>query len=136
MKPNRIAAIICWIITVAFTAVFFHTIGELDILVSVALGIVLQAILTIGERPLWRWALKRANGRFALMAVGLTLVDGILNAAGMYNNVPKLSSSGVGLMLSDAFSLPPTIGKQAAFGIALFIGVIVAGLPEYLWELE
>jgi hypothetical protein len=96
MKPNRIAAIICWIITVAFTAVFFHTIGELDILVSVALGIVLQAILTIGERPLWRWALKRANGRFALMAVGLTLVDGILNAAGMYNNVPKLSSSGVG----------------------------------------
>jgi hypothetical protein len=50
--------------------------------------------------------------------------------------VPRLSESGLGKMLIEIFGLSPNVSAPAAGIIALAIELLVAGLSEYLWEME
>ena len=136
MKPNRIAAFIAWLVSVWFTALFLSNAGELGYILAGSLAFVMQAVLTIAERPLWRWILRRDGGKLVLAGLVITLLDGTINAAGMYPLVPRFGTSGIGFMLVDAFNLNPRIDKLTAISIAMFFGTLVAGLAEYLWELE
>ena len=136
MNPNRIAATIVWIVSVWFTALFLHGATELGYLLSSAFALALQGVLTIGERPLWRAVFLRGKGKYSFIGFIITLIDGALNAAGIYPGISKMNNSSVGLMLIDVFNLSPRIERVPAFIIALVIGMLVAGAAEYLWELE
>jgi hypothetical protein len=138
MKPNRIAAFAAWLLSVWFTALLFASAGELPILgIGGLLALALQAMLTIAERPIWRYAYKRNGGKILLMGVLITLADGVLlNGAGIYPAIGTLTKTPVGFMLTDSLALAPTIDKVPAAVIAAFIGTVVAGLAEYLWELS
>ena len=95
-----------------------------------------QWLLTLAERPLWRWILRRKDGRFILASVVVTGIDGLLNAAGLYPYIGALTGSNLIAMIADVAKVDPTIGKPAAFVLAGAIGLLVAALAEFYWELD
>jgi hypothetical protein len=134
---NRIASIIAWLIGVLFTylvlAAAAPDLGWLWVLI-IALGG--QLLLTIAEKPLWKWILRRKGGKLVVFGVGVTLIDGGINAGGIYPYVPRLADTSIGKMLIEVFELSPKISTPAAALLALAFGLLIAGLAEYLWELE
>jgi len=134
---NRVASVIAWLLGVLFTYLLLREVAPaLGMLVALAIASASQMLLTIAERPLWRWALRRKGGKLVLFGLGVTLIDGAINAGGIYPFVPELSKSGIGKMLIEVFDLSPKVSSPAAAVIALAIGLLVAGLSEYLWEME
>jgi len=97
---------------------------------------VAQWLLTLAERPLWRWILRRKDGRFIMASVVVTGIDGLLNAAGLYPYVGSLTGSNLVAMIADVARVDPTIEKPAAFLIAGAVGLLVAALAEFYWELD
>src|SRR5215207_8159733 len=88
---NRVAAVVSWLIGVLFTYLLLKAVAPaLDFLVALGIALSSQLLLTLAERPLWRWALRRKGGRLVLFAIGVTLVDGGINAGGIYPYVPRL----------------------------------------------
>lgn len=137
LRWNRIAAIVAWGIGVLFSYMLLQSVApSLGWFAAFALSAGVQFLLTLAERPLWRWALRRKNGHFVVFGVGVTIIDAAINAGGIYPYVPRLSQTDLGKMLIEVFSLSPTISQPAAMGIAFGIGLLVAGLSEYLWEVE
>jgi hypothetical protein len=134
---NRVASVIAWLIGVLFTylvlAAAAPALGWLWTL-TIALGG--QLLLTIAEKPLWKWILRRKGGKLVAFGVGVTLIDGGINAGGIYPYVPRLVDTSIGKMLIEVFELSPKVSTPAAALIALAIGLLIAGLAEYLWELE
>jgi hypothetical protein len=134
---NRVASAISWLIGVLFTYLLLAAVvPTLGWFWAVLIAAGAQLLLTLAERPLWRWALRRKGGKLVLFAVGVTLVDGGINAGGIYPFVPQLAKTGLGKMLIEVFALSPAVSAPAAGVIALAIGILVAGLSEYLWEME
>ncbi len=137
LRWNRIAAIVAWGIGVLFSYMLLRSVApSLNWFAALVLSAGAQFLLTLAERPLWRWALRRKNGKFVVFGVGVTIIDAAINAGGMYPYVPRLSQTDLGKMLIEVFSLNPAISQPAAMGIAFGIGLLVAGLSEYLWEVE
>lgn len=134
---NRVASVIAWLLGVLFTYLLLREVAPgLGMLVALAIAGASQMLLTIAERPLWRWALRRKGGKLVTFAIGVTGVDGLINAGGIFPFVPQLAQTGMGKMLIEVFDLSPTISSPTAAVIALAIGLLVAGLSEYLWEME
>lgn len=137
LKWNRVAAVVAWLLGVLFTYLLLSDLAPdapwLFLLTISGGG---QFLLTLAERPLWRWALRRKSGRFVALGAIITLLDGAINAGGIYQFVPNLANTDLGKMLIEVFSLNPKISQLTAAGIALLLGLLVAGLCEYLWEME
>lgn len=132
---SKIAAIAAWFGGVFTTYLFLHTaMPELPMFVAGIAAALMQWTLTLAERPLWRALLKRGGGKMAGVAVVMTIIDALLNAAGIYPFTSRLAQTGLGLMLSEVFAVQPTMGTRAAFLVAFLIGLLVASLPEALWE--
>lgn len=135
---NRLAGAVAWLIGAYLTYLFLRTFAgdPLGLGGAIVVAIVAQALLTMAERPLWRWLLRRRGGRFVLASLAVTLIDGALNAAGLYPYIGKLSGTNVVTMFSDALSIDPTIGKPTTLLLAGVLGLIVAALAEFYWELD
>ena len=137
LRWNRIASLVAWAIGVLFSYMLLRGVAPgLGWLAALLLAAGAQFLLTLAERPLWRWALRRKNGKLVAFGVGMTMIDAAINAGGIYPYVPRLSQTDLGKMLIEVFSLSPTISQPTAMGIAFGIGLLVAGLSEYLWEVE
>jgi hypothetical protein len=132
---NKITAGVAWLGGVFTTYLFFHVaMPELPIAIAAIAAALVQWVLTRAERPLWRYLLKRNGGKFASVAVVVTLIDALLNAAGIYPFTNRLAQTDLGRMLAEVFAVQPTMGTRAAFLTAFVIGLLVASLPEALWE--
>jgi hypothetical protein len=137
MNYNRVAGGGAWLIGVFLTYLFLRTLkgDPLGGVGALAVALIAQWLLTLAERPLWRWLLRRKDGRFIAASVAVTGLDGVLNAAGLFPYIGALTGSNVVAMIADVAHVDPTIGKPAALLIALAIGLLVAALAEYYWEL-
>jgi hypothetical protein len=134
---NRIASVISWLIGVLFTYLLLASAApNLGLLIALGIALASQLLLTLAERPLWRWTLRRKGGKLVLFGLDVTGVDGLINAGGIYPYVPQLAKTGPGQMLIEVLSLSPNVSRPAAAIIAFAIGLLVAGLSEYLWEME
>jgi len=135
---NRLAGGGAWLIGVLLTYLFLRTFkgDPLGLVGAVVVAFIAQWLLTLAERPLWRWVLRRKDGRFIVASMAVTGVDGLLNAAGLYPYIGALTGSNLVAMIADVAHIDPTIEKPAAFLIALAIGLLVAALAEYYWELD
>jgi hypothetical protein len=135
---NRVAGAGAWAIGVLLTYLFLRTFkgDPLGFLGAIAVALIAQWLLTLAERPLWRWILRRKDGRFILASVAVTMIDGLLNAAGLYPYIGALTGSNVATMIADVAHIDPTIGKPAALVLAGAIGLLVAALAEFYWELD
>lgn len=132
---NRVASIVAWLGGTFTTYLFFATaLPELAWYASFTLAGLVQWLLTMGERPLWRRLLGRRGGQAAPLAFVVTIGDGLLNAAGIYPFVGQLAKTGLGAMLAEVLHVERAMDPLAAFGVAFLLGLIVAALPEFLWE--
>lgn len=133
---SKIAAIIAWLCGV-FTTYLFIATSAMDVPwhVSLIAAFVIQWVLTIAEKPLWKVMLRRKGGKFVILGVVVTCIDGVLNAAGIYPYVGRLAQTNVGTMLSEVLGVSQTMGTRSAFLLAFAIGLVIAALPEYLWEI-
>lgn len=132
---NRIAAIAAWLGGVFTTYLFFHAaMPELPNFIALAAAALVQWTLTLAERPLWRFLLKRSGGRLAGVGVIITLIDAMLNAAGVYPFTSRLAQTDLGRMLAEVFNVQAAMSAQPSFLVAFLIGLLVASLPEALWE--
>jgi len=137
LRWNRIASVAAWLIGVLFTYMLLRSVApSLSWLTALGMAAGGQFLLTWAEKPLWKWALRRKGGKFVTFGVGVTIIDAAINAGGIYPYVPRLSQTDLGKMLIEVFSLNATISQPVALAIALAIGLLVAGLAEYLWEME
>src|SRR5215213_279381 len=93
MNYNRVAGGGAWLIGVFLTYLFLRTFkgDPLGWFGAVAVALIAQWLLTLAERPLWRWILRRKDGRFIAASVAVTAIDGLLNAAGLYPYVGALT---------------------------------------------
>jgi len=132
---SRFAAILAWLGGVFTTWLFFHAaMPELPWIIGVAAAALIQWTLTLAEKPLWKYLLKRSGGRLAGVAVVMTLIDALLNAAGIYPFTSRLAQTDLGRMLAEVFGVQAAISAQPSFLVAFLIGLLVASLPEALWE--
>jgi hypothetical protein len=134
---NKVASGLAWLIGVLFTYLLLREAARgRGFLLALGIAGGGQLLLTLAERPVCAWALRRKGGKLVLFGAGVTLVDGGINAGGIYPYVPRLPNTGLGKMRIEVFGLNPTVSAPAAAVIALAMGLLVAGLAEYLWEME
>ncbi len=134
---NRIAAYVAWLLSVFFTFLCVIQLAPaMSILLALLIAFVGQFLFTVAERPLWRWILKRDSGKWGIVAAIVTLIDGAINAGGIYTYIPRIANTGLGKMFIHAFSLSPNVNAFAQLSISLFIGTLTAGLYEYLEGLD
>jgi hypothetical protein len=134
---SKVASAIAWLCGV-FTTYLFIATSAVDVPwhVSLLAAFVIQWVLTIAEKPLWRVMLRRKGGKFVLLGIIMTCIDGVFNAAGIFPYVGRLAQTNVGAMLSEVLGVSQTMGTRSAFMLAFAIGLVIAALPEYLWEVD
>lgn len=132
---QKIAGIVAWLAGVFTTYLFFiAAMPELGQLSALTAAAIVQGVLTMAERPLWRWILKRPGGKFAGVAAIVTGIDALFNAAGVYPFTSRLAQTDLGHMLAEVFNVQAAVSAQPSFLIAFLIGLLLASLPEALWE--
>lgn len=137
LNYNRAAAIIAWLGGAFLTYLFYAVAAPgLHWLVAFVFAALTQAVLTLAERPLWRRFARKSGGKLVPLAIIVTVIDAMLNAAGVYPYMGQIAQTGVGVMLADAFQVQPTLSTRAAIGLAFVLGLILAGIPEMLWEYD
>lgn len=132
---SKIAAVVAWFGGVFTTWLFITTAApDMPWYIGLLTAGVIQWVLTIAEKPLWRVMLRRKGGKFVFLGIIVTCIDGVLNAAGIFPYVGRLAQTNVGTMLSEVLGVSQTMETRSAFLLAFAIGLVIAGLPEYLWE--
>jgi hypothetical protein len=135
IDTNRIAAVVAWLLGVFTTYLFAaRAMPSASWFVSLLLAGTAQWLLTVAERPLWRFVMRRSGGRMVSLGLVVTFIDGLLNAGGIYPYMGRLAQTDVGIMLTEVLSVKSAMTPTSAFLLALALGLVVAGLPEYLWE--
>lgn len=135
LDTYRIASIVAWLLGCFTTYLFIaRAAPSIGIIISAVLATAAQWLLTIAERPLWRFIMRRRGGKFVAVGLIVTLIDGIINAGGVYPYMGRLAQTDVGVMISEVLGVQQAMSPTSAFALALAIGLVVAGLPEYLWE--
>jgi len=134
LNASRIAAIGAWLIGVFTTWLFANkAMGGNAWFLALMLALAAQSLLTLAERPLFRLIWGR-GGRFTLLAVLSVVIDALLNAAGIYPYIGRMADTDLGAMLVEVFNVKPAVDPISAFVIALVLGIVLAGMPEGLWE--
>lgn len=134
---NRVAGIVAWLIGVYFTWRFFTAADPTVhwLIMAIAAGLV-QWVLTLVERPLWRRLARKPGAKLVPLAFIVTIIDGLINGAGIYPLTGRIAQTGVGKMIADLFRVEPQLSTQGAIILAIVLGLIVAGLPEALWQYD
>lgn len=94
---------------------------------QVGIGIALQAIFTVLERPVLR---GKAN-RISALVLG---IDTLVNAGGIYPFALRMSATPTAAMVSQTFNLAPQMSPAAAFVVSLILGFLLAAAPEATWR--
>src|SRR3954469_12953052 len=98
---SKAAAITAWLIGTFTTWLFLYAAAtEVHRLILIPIAGLIQGVLTLAERPLWRFIMRRAGGRFALLGLIITLIDGVINAGGIYPFTGRLAQTDVGKMMA------------------------------------
>jgi hypothetical protein len=134
---NKVFAAGAWLLGVSTTYLFMaYVLPDLYWIPNLGIAAGLQGLMTWGERPLWRAMLGRSGGRFAPMALIITLVDGVINAGGVYPYAGRFAHTSVGLMFAEVLHVKPEMTPIASLVLAMVLGLILAMLAEYLWEVR
>lgn len=103
----------------------------------VAVAMFVQWLLTRGQSPFWRWHLHRRAVPPQVFGIALfsLLIDMLINAGGVWPLAQNLGKVDAWKII-EAASQPGDPNVMAKIGMALFVGVVIAGFAEYFWNLE
>jgi hypothetical protein len=90
-------------------------------------AMIVQIAFTAVERNIWR-------GRYNVLAVLVLGIDALINAGGLWRWLARVDQTPAWLMLRDALGAPETLDSVSKVLIALVVGVVLAYLPEAIWE--
>src|SRR6266496_2604167 len=98
---SKLAAVMAWFGGVFTTWLFISASAlSLPLYIGLPAAALIQWVLTIAEKPLWRVMLRRKGGKFVILGIVVTIVDAVFNAAGIYPYVGRLAYTNVGMMMS------------------------------------
>jgi hypothetical protein len=90
-------------------------------------ALILQAILTAGESPLWR-----GKGQWWHMVV--LAVDSVTNVGGVFVYITRLDQTDSWAAFNTGLGTTGGLNPLAALVVSLVVGVIIAAAPEFLWR--
>lgn len=124
---NRGAAVILWIVGAWATTVFMKELG-LERPWDIICGVGAQYLLTVLERPLWRF------GQKSPLAIVAIVVDVIFNAGGLWSYLSKLGQTQTWQMLAEVSGSDPEPIALVRFVIAVGLGLVTAAGSDVLWN--
>lgn len=129
LSTNKTIAVIIWLVGSWLTVQFLHQLG-VPSPIDAGAGLATQAMLTFGERPLWR-------GRgYPVPALAFALIDTLLNAAGALPYLLNLGATDFWRLLSLALQSSGAPALTTILVFSALVGGAAAALPEYFWSLE
>jgi len=127
---NRIAAGAIWATGAVLTYAALGQISEFSPAQLFLVTLVLQFVLTKAQSPVW-------HGRGNLIGYTCLFVDTVFNFGGVMAFVANLDQMGsVQALGATFFSSSAAMPMPIKGVLALFFAAVIAGLPEYLWELD
>lgn len=128
MSGNRIAACIMWLLGVVATSLLFRTfLVNAPWFVPALAALVMQALLTWFERPVWR-------GKASSIGIAGLIIDVLLNAGGIYPYARRLGETPMGQMIADVLNSNAIVGPIGATIVSVLVGFLIAAAPEELWN--
>jgi hypothetical protein len=123
---SKAVAVMAWAVGVWTTHLFLKVMTDsADWTLGAAL--VLQAIMTAGEGPLWR-------GKGQWWHVIVLAVDSVTNVGGFFIYITKLDQTDSWAAFNAGLGTSGGLNPLAALIVSLVIGVLVAATPEFLWR--
>lgn len=125
---TRAVAVLAWCVGVWTTHLFLQVLTSgADWTLGAA--IVLQAILTAGESPLWR-----GHGQWWHFLV--LFFDAVTNVGGFFVYVMRLDQTDSWAAFNAGLGTTGGLNPLAALVLSLVLGVLTAAAPEFLWRQE
>lgn len=122
----RVVAFAAWCVGVWSTQQFLTPMAGEGTGVLLA-AILLQAVFTVGESPLWR-------GQGAWFNVLALAVDDVTNVGGIFFYLLKLDKTDSWKAFAQAIDSNTPIHPLAALVLSCLLGAAIAAAPEYLWR--
>jgi hypothetical protein len=123
---SKAVAALAWAVVVWTTHLFLKvmTIGEDWTLLA---ALILQAILTAGESPLWR-----GKGQWWHMVI--LAVDSVTNVGGLFTYMTRLDQTDSWAAFNTGLGTTGGLNPLAALLLSLVVGILIAAAPEFLWR--
>lgn len=130
---NSLAASVIWVTGLWTTATFLT---ELEVVGPTFLyAILLQAILTNGQGPIWHPAQRQHRRGAFIIGIACLIVDIGLNIGGLWIYLSNLGETTLWAAVSAAANNPSPPTALTCFMITVGVAMIVALGPEALWDL-
>jgi len=130
---SKAVAVLAWGVGVWTTHLFLKVITADDAGTAadwtLGAALLLQAILTAGESPLWR-----GKGRWWHIVV--LIFDAITNVGGFFVYVMRLDRTDSWDAFNTGLGTTGGLNPLAALVLSLVLGVLTAAAPEFLWRAE
>lgn len=139
--PNftRIMAIVVWLFGATLTYSFLDqaTSDQLELIPLIALSLGTQIVLTLGQSPIWTSRNGKPTPQFIFMSMFCLITDVIINFGGAIDVAAQLDMvNSVQDISATFFGATPSWPTWVSGIIALIISIAIAGLPEYLYNLN
>jgi hypothetical protein len=123
---SKAVAVLAWAVGVWTTHLFLGVLTDsADWTLGAAL--ILQAILTAGESPLWR-------GKGQWWHVVVLAIDSVTNVGGVFVYITRLDQTDSWAAFNQGLGTSGGLNPLAALVVSLVVGVIIAAAPEFLWR--
>lgn len=123
---SKAVAALAWCVGVWTTHEFLKVLtGNAEWTLGAAL--LLQAILTAGESPIWR-------GRGEWWHIVVLGFDAVTNVGGFFAYVMRLDQTDSWAAFNQGLGTTGGLNPLAALVLSLVVGVLTAAAPEFLWR--
>jgi len=136
---TKLMAIVVWLFGAMLTYVFLgEAAGDmLDFVPLVALSLGTQIVLTLGQSPIWVSRAGKNTPQIVFMSTFCLVLDVIINFGGAIDVTSKLQVvDSVRDIFATFFGTTPSWPTWVSGIIALIVSAAIAGLPEYLYNLD
>ena len=123
---SKAVAVLAWGVGVWTTHLFLQVLTT-NAEWTLGAALILQAIMTAGESPLWR-------GRGQWWHIVVLAVDSVTNVGGFFIYITRLDQTDSWAAFNQGLGTSGGLNPLAALIVSLVIGVLVAATPEFLWR--
>lgn len=134
---NSTAAIVIWLAGAAATKTFLEElgiVGQWTAVLAGLLALVLQAMLTLLQGPVWHSSLRTQPVR-TLFAFGALVIDTALNTGGCWYWLQNLGNTTFWQAIAISTNTPTGPAPLTILGLSLLIGLAISAGPEALYDL-
>lgn len=87
----------------------------------------LQAVFTKAESPIWK-------GKGEWYNYVILCIDTVFNVGGLFIHITRLDQTASWQAFAQGLGLSGSMSDFSALVVSLFVGILVAATPEFLWK--